>query len=152
MQVIRSTNPLHAALMRSALFLAAIAMPVSGYAIHSGPEHSDPIAAVILGVTSILFFAILGRFAARKLRQPPVLGELLMGVILGNLGYYFGSDLIILLRQGPEIFDIFQLTMTGQTMKEAATACISGDGVAAILDVLQGPHRLELVQMAHAVD
>jgi len=152
MQIIRPTNLLHAALMRSALFLVAIAMPVSAYAIHFGPEHSDPIAAVILGVTSILFFAILGRFAARKLRQPSVLGELLMGVILGNLGYYFGSDLIILLRQGPEIFDIFQLTMTGQTMEEAAIACISGGGVATILDVLQGPHSLELVQMAHAVD
>jgi len=152
MQIIRPTNLLHAALMRSALFLVAIAMPVSAYAIHFWPEHSDPIAAVILGVTSILFFAILGRFAARKLRQPSVLGELLMGVILGNLGYYFGSDLIILLRQGPEIFDIFQLTMTGQTMEEAAIACISGGGVATILDVLQGPHSLELVQMAHAVD
>ncbi len=138
--------------MRSVLFLLAIAMPVSAYAIHFGPEHSDPIAAVILGVTSILFFAILGRFAARKLRQPSVLGELLMGVILGNLGYYFGSDLIILLRQGPEIFDIFQLTMTGQTMEEAAAACISGDSVGTVLDVLKGPHRLELVQMAHAVD
>jgi Kef-type K+ transport system membrane component KefB len=139
-------------MMRSVLFLLAIAMPVSAYAIHFGPEHSDPIAAVILGVTSILFFAILGRFAARKLRQPSVLGELLMGVILGNLGYYFGSDLIILLRQGPEIFDIFQLTMTGQTMEEAAAACISGDSVGTVLDVLKGPHRLELVQMAHAVD
>jgi Kef-type K+ transport system membrane component KefB len=139
-------------MMRSVLFLLAIAMPVSAYAIHFGPEHSDPIAAVILGVTSILFFAILGRFAARKLRQPSVLGELLMGVILGNLGYYFGSDLIILLRQGPEIFDIFQLTMTGQTMEEAAAACISGDSVETVLDVLKGPHRLELVQMAHAVD
>lgn len=139
-------------MMRSVLFLLAIAMPASAYAIHFGPEHSDPIAAVILGVTSILFFAILGRFAARKLRQPSVFGELLMGVILGNLGYYFGSDLIILLRQGPEIFDIFQLTMAGQTMEEAAAASISGDGVATVLEVLKGPHRLELVQMAHAVD
>jgi Kef-type K+ transport system membrane component KefB len=152
MSITRSTNLFHAAMMRSVLFLLAIAMPASAYAIHFGPEHSDPIAAVILGVTSILFFAILGRFAARKLRQPSVFGELLMGVILGNLGYYFGSDLIILLRQGPEIFDIFQLTMAGQTMEEAAAACISGDGVATVLEVLKGPHRLELVQMAHAVD
>lgn len=75
-----------------------------------------------------------------------------MGVILGNLGYYFGSDLIILLRQGPEIFNIFQLTMAGQTMEQATTACISGGGASPILDVLKGPHGLELVQVAHAVD
>ena len=29
--------------------------------------HTDPIAPVILGVTGILFFALVGRYAARKL-------------------------------------------------------------------------------------
>ncbi|MGB5306783.1 MAG: cation:proton antiporter [Gammaproteobacteria bacterium] len=130
----------------------AALMSENAFATHFGSQHSDPIAPVILGVTGILFFAILGRFGARKLGQPSVLGELLMGVILGNLGYYFGSDLIVLLRQGPEIFDIFELTMAGQTMEEAATTCITGGGVATILDVLTGPHGLELVQVAHAVD
>lgn len=144
--------PFHAVLMRFVIFLVVSIMPVSAYATHFGPHHNDPIAPIILGVTGILFFAIMGRFAARKLGQPSVLGELLMGVMLGNLGYYFGSDLIILLRQGPEIFDIFQLTMAGQTMEQAATACISGSGVEVILEVLTGPHRLELVQVAHAVD
>lgn len=138
--------------MHIAILLVAAFIPLPARAVHFGPDHSDPIAAVILGVTGILFFAILGRFVARKLNQPSVLGELLMGVVLGNLGYYFGSDLIILLRQGPEIFDIFQLTMAGQTMQEAATACISGNDASSILNILQGPHRLELVQMAHAVD
>jgi Kef-type K+ transport system membrane component KefB len=148
----RTATAISAMRMRFVLFLAAAGFPAAAPAVHFGPQHSDPVAAVILGVTGILFFAVLGRFVARKLGQPSVLGELLMGVILGNLGYYFGSDLIILLRQGPEIFDIFQLTMSGQTMEQAATTCISGDGAAAILAVLQGPHRLELVQIAHAVD
>jgi Kef-type K+ transport system membrane component KefB len=138
--------------MRTGLMLVAGVLPAPLYATHFGAEHSDPIAPVILGVTGILFFAILGRFAARRLGQPSVLGELLMGVILGNLGYYFGSDLIILLRQGPEVFDIFALTMAGQTMEQATTTCISGDVVTPVLDVLQGPHGLELVQVAHAVD
>ncbi len=42
--------------------------------------HVDPIAPVILGVTSILLFAIIGRFTAHKLGQPTALGELLMGI------------------------------------------------------------------------
>ena len=58
---------------------------------------ADPIAPVILGVTGILFFAILGRFGARKLGQPSVLGELLMGVILGTLGYTFSVDFLLVL-------------------------------------------------------
>ena len=114
--------------------------------------HSDPIAPVILGVTGILFFAVLGRFAARKLGQPSVLGELLMGVILGNLGYYFGSDLILLLRQGPEVFDVVQLTLAGQTVEAAAAASISNGAVETILEALKGPAGAELLQVAHTVD
>jgi hypothetical protein len=56
--------------------------------------HADPIAPVILGVTGILFFAVLGRFGACRLDQPAVLGELVMGLILGNVGYLLGLELI----------------------------------------------------------
>jgi Kef-type K+ transport system membrane component KefB len=49
--------------------------------------HSDPIALVILGVTSILLFAVIGRFIARRLDQPTVLGELFMGILLGNVAW-----------------------------------------------------------------
>ena len=66
-----------------------------------GFTHGDPIAPVILGVTSILLFAVIGRFAARRFGQPTVLGELLMGIVLGNLAWYLGFDLITVLREGP---------------------------------------------------
>jgi Kef-type K+ transport system membrane component KefB len=122
------------------------------FAVHEGPPHGDPIAPVILGVTTILFFAVLGRFAARKMGQPSVLGELLMGVLLGNLGHYFGSDLINLLRQGPEVFDIVDRTLAGQTVEEATTACVSGPAVEGVLAALQGPVGAELIQVAHTVD
>ena len=62
--------------------------------------HHDPIAPVIFGVTLILIAALVGRYAARSLKQTSVLGELLMGVLLGNVLYYFGYDLIIILREG----------------------------------------------------
>lgn len=134
----------------SLFFLILMAEPA--LATDPGLEHSDPIAPVILGVTGILFVAVMGRFAARKLGQPSVLGELLMGVVLGNLGYYFGSDFINLLRQGPEVFDIVQLTLAGHTVEEAATACVSNDAVETILEVLRGPHGAQYLQVAHTVD
>ena len=62
--------------------------------------HGDPVAPVILGVTTILAFAIIGRIGARKLGQPTVLGELLMGILLGNVAWYLGIDLIAVLREG----------------------------------------------------
>ena len=60
--------------------------------------HGDPIAPVILGVTGLLFVALLGRFSARKLGLPSVLGELTIGIITGNLAYHYGFDLILLMR------------------------------------------------------
>ena len=82
--------------------------------------HTDPIAPVILGVTGILFLAILGRFAARKLGQPSVLGELIMGAVLGNLAYLIGIDLILVLREGPAIFEMERLSIAGEPLDLAA--------------------------------
>ena len=64
---------------------ALLAMPstVSAWQFHT--SHSDPIAPVLLGVTGILFVALLGRFGARKLGLPSVLGELGMGILIGNI-------------------------------------------------------------------
>jgi len=53
--------------------------------------HQDPIAPVIFSVTLILTAALIGRHLARKLHQPTVLGELLVGVLLGNALYLFLS-------------------------------------------------------------
>jgi len=50
-----------------------------------GAGHSDPVAAVALAITIVLVAAKLGGEAATRLGQPSVLGELLAGVILGNL-------------------------------------------------------------------
>ena len=47
--------------------------------------HGDPIAGVILSLAIILTVAKVGGHLAAKLGQPPVLGELLAGVVLGNL-------------------------------------------------------------------
>jgi Kef-type K+ transport system membrane component KefB len=46
----------------------------------------DPIAQVILGLAVILAGAKLGGEIAERLGQPAVLGELLVGIVLGNLG------------------------------------------------------------------
>ena len=72
--------------------------------------NADPIAPIVLGATTILFFALLGRFVSRSFDQPPVLGELLMGMILGNLAGVFDYQLIMVLREGPVIFDAIDLS------------------------------------------
>lgn len=114
--------------------------------------HGDPIAPVILGVTSILFFAIIGRFAARKLKQPTVLGELLMGILLGNVAWYLGFDLITILREGPRVFEVVNVTLAGGVIDEVASAIFGAAKGQEIARIITGPQGGQVMQVAQAVD
>jgi Kef-type K+ transport system membrane component KefB len=50
-----------------------------------GAGHNDPVASVVLSLAVILVAAKLGGDLATRIGQPAVLGELVAGVILGNL-------------------------------------------------------------------
>ena len=114
--------------------------------------HSDPIAPVILGVTGLLFVALMGRFSARKLGLPSVLGELTIGIIAGNLAYQFGFDLILLLREGPHVFDTIQHFLHDATLGNEVCDTLVDAQERRILSVLGGPSGNEYLQIAHTVD
>ena len=118
----------------------------------SGGEYVDPIAPVILGVTGILFFAIIGRFIARKLSQPSVVGEILIGILIGMIGHYLGLELVVVLREGPAVFDIFNMVLAGESLEVAAEQAVGQSAAVQLLTVLQGPVGGSLIQVAHAVD
>jgi Na+:H+ antiporter len=48
--------------------------------------HADPVALVALGLAVILGTAKVGGHLAERMGQPAVLGELVVGIVLGNLG------------------------------------------------------------------
>lgn len=50
-----------------------------------GGGHSDPAAPIVLALAIILVLAKVGGDLATRVKQPAVLGELVVGVILGNL-------------------------------------------------------------------
>lgn len=120
----------------------------SGAALISG----DPIAPVILGVTSILAFAVIGRVAARRLSQPTVLGELLMGILLGNIAWYYGIDLINVLREGPRVFDVVNQALAGAPIEQAANSIFGTDKGTELARIITGPQGGQVMQVAHAVD
>lgn len=50
-----------------------------------GTAHTDPVASVAIALVVILLAAKFGGDLATRVGQPAVLGELLVGVVLGNL-------------------------------------------------------------------
>jgi len=75
-------------------FLLLVALFPAAALSSQGAEHGDPVAPVVLALTIILVAAKLGGELAVRLGQPAVLGELVVGVLLGNLGLvgYSGLD------------------------------------------------------------
>jgi Kef-type K+ transport system membrane component KefB len=137
---------------RLGVFLLLLLLPSVAAAFQFHAPHSDPIAPVILGVTGILFVALIGRFSARKLGFPSVIGELMMGILVGNIAYYYQFDLVMVLREGPAIFETVNNMLHGQDLELACLNAVGVEGTWHVLDILRGPHGFELMQIAYAAD
>jgi Kef-type K+ transport system membrane component KefB len=70
------------------VFLALLQAPAAashGDTLAAAASHSDTLAPVVLALAVILAAAKLGGDAAERIGQPAVLGELVVGVLVGNL-------------------------------------------------------------------
>lgn len=119
--------------------------------IHSG-DH-DPVSSVIFWVTVLFGLAIVGRCLAQRLHQPGVLGELLIGVLLGNICYLLGSQLIIVLREGGAIFSIMRDMLTGIPLQRAVNASINNTEYAnQVMDALSSKQGIEYLKVGYVLD
>ncbi len=73
-----------------AVVLGVFLLPGRALAASGGPD----LAPLLLALVLVLLGARLGGALAEKLGQPPVLGELLAGIVIGNLGLlgWHGAD------------------------------------------------------------
>jgi Kef-type K+ transport system membrane component KefB len=97
--------------------------------------HADPVAALALALAIVLLAAKLGGHVAVRVGQPAVLGELLAGVVLGNVsllgwqGLDFlkssaGVDLLARLGVLLLLFEIGLESTVRQMMRVGATASV----------------------------
>lgn len=115
--------------------------------------HVDAFGGVIFWVTLLFGFALLGRFLSKSCQQPAVLGELLMGICLGNLGYLLGEPLFIILREGGAIFPVVGEFFNGLSLTQAVTAHISSPIYSqGLLEALKSPAGMEAVQISFILD
>jgi Kef-type K+ transport system membrane component KefB len=68
-------------------------MPLTLGALAAGAGHAGPVPPVLLLLVLVLLGAKLAGELAERLGQPAVLGELLAGIVLGNMILFGGPDL-----------------------------------------------------------
>ncbi len=116
-------------------------------------QEQDPISLVIFWVTLIFAFALLGRTIAKRLNQPGVLGELLAGVLIGNLFYFLGFKLFVVLREGAAVFEIVRAVLDGTSVHDAVHQLIPNAKYAhQMLDVLQCAEGVEWIKVGYVLD
>ncbi len=115
--------------------------------------HLDPAGGVILWGTLLLFLGIIGRYIARRCNQAGVLGELLMGVLIGNVLYFSGMEIMYILRDSPAIFTIVQKILEGINRQEAVNSVISDKHYAQqVYKALSGINAIDYVRVTYVVD
>ena len=124
----------------------------------AGGGHADPFASVLLGLAQLIVAAMVGRWAAARVGQPSVLGELVIGVVVGNAGYWFGEPLFVLIMQFDLVGPLFsRIWTTGLSVNEAAAhvftpAQLAPGGVGErVLAILAAPYGERTVLVAFAV-
>lgn len=86
--------------------------------------HADSINAIIFWGTLLLFLGVVGRYLAKYFDQPGVLGELLMGVVVGNICYGCDMQLMVILRDSGTVLAVIQKMLQGISLTDAVHACI----------------------------
>ncbi|HAY34881.1 MAG TPA: cation:proton antiporter [Ignavibacteria bacterium] len=75
--------------------------------------HGDKFAEIYLILFLIILGAVIGRrLIAKKLKQPEVLGELIIGVLLGLILYQLDNPILVILRHQDEIQHIVRTSVT----------------------------------------
>lgn len=116
--------------------------------------HSDPAGPILLSLLLIGGAAVAGGRVAKKLGQPAVLGELVIGVILGNVGYYLHQPVITVLRDDEAMVKIVDRTLSEHKDISVAAAEVlpAGEGRDRLLAVLNSPMATPAVSIHIFVD
>lgn len=76
------------------------------------PHYTDPVAPILIALMLIGLSAAVGGWLVQKIGQPAVLGELLVGILIGNLAYWFHEPIMTAVREGDVLRQIANLALT----------------------------------------
>jgi Kef-type K+ transport system membrane component KefB len=155
-------KPSRVVLPTSVVLVLGVIGAVAGMAAevepHGHAAHVDPFSFVLLQLAGVIVVAMVGRWGAARINQPSVLGELSIGVIVGNIGYWLGSPLFVLIMHFGEVEPLFaELWRTGLPIREVAASIfapaqlMSGGIGTRVIDILTGPGASHWIVMGAAL-
>jgi Kef-type K+ transport system membrane component KefB len=132
----------------------ALLAVLSVLAANEGISHADPIVPILIASIFITLGAALGGFLMKWIKQPAVLGELLVGLLAGNLGFYFGNPTLTVLREGDNLSRIASLALTSQyTIGEATLKILPpGPHTDYVAQLLSGPQGQSFISVYSFID
>lgn len=118
----------------------------------------EPFSFILLELAFIIGMAAVGRGLALRLNQASVLGELIIGVLLGNIAYWLGYPLATVVMHLDDAQKLIEeVWLTGASVNDAAGHIFSAKELAEggipheLISFLVGPHAMELLLMTMAL-
>ena len=100
----------------------------AGHEASHGVGHADPVAPVLAAIVVILLLAKVGGDLFERMKLPAVLGELVLGILLGNFLLLTGSDVVEFMQPPVEGEAASAVITVGQ-----ALTILAGIGVVLLL-------------------
>ncbi len=116
--------------------------------------HGDPVAPILLALVLIALGAALGGRLMQRFGQSAVLGELLVGVLVANVGYWFKEPVLTVLREGETIRKIVGTALAEDLdLSQVALQVLpAGEHAERVAAALSGPAGLTAVSVYEFVD
>lgn len=115
----------------------------------------EPFTFILLELAFIIGMAAVGRGIALYFNQASVLGELAVGVLLGNIFYWLGAPLATVIMHFEDTQKLVnEVWMSGVGIDEAAASVFTakelaeGGIPAELVNLLVGPHASEIILMS----
>ncbi|MCE5231481.1 cation:proton antiporter [bacterium] len=114
--------------------------------------HVDLFAPILLELAFIVILAVIGRMVAIRFKQPPVLGELIAGVVVSNIGYHlFDSKFFSLVMHLTDVQRVFEkVWATGKSAREVIQS-MPGDIGERMVGMLTSGGAAELIILGIAL-
>ncbi|MCS7466356.1 cation:proton antiporter [Stieleria sp. ICT_E10.1] len=125
---------------------------------HSPEDHQLSFSPILLELGIIIVLAASGRWVAERVGQSSVLGELLIGTLLGNIGVWLGIPFFTLVMNLGDIIPLFsEVWLSGESVPLAAEQIFGADAVnqhgrtARLITIVTGEEGPRYIAMGFAI-